>query len=410
MRNTIFRIFFALLVILIPFSVFAGMEHNLSGWAWSSNIGWISFNSTNDHDPNTIGVQQSAVNYGVNKNSNGTLVGYAWSSNIGWIQFGGLSGFPVGGGTQSQNVDVAGNNPKGWTKALSADNNGWDGWISMSGSGYGVKFTDGTHLTSYAWGGDVVGWVLFDIQSTGICSDCGVKITNDIDLDVLDSNGSSLLGRNDVTYLTVPTFVWTIKNIAQGTSCSVYKSSSGGTPFSKSNLNVSGQETGNALIDSTYTYAISCTNGGITVLTRYTTPFTVLPNPADFSISIDGGSEMPIQFLGSGTADSVEKVFHIIPSNFSSPVTVTVQSVSPPIPNDVTFTYCLNVSCTPMATTTSIVITPPSLGAKFRVRVSKKLDPTPIYDITLRGEGGGLVRNAVFKLTPSVFDPKFEEF
>lgn len=56
----------------------------MSGWAWSENIGWISFNSTDDQDPSTPGIQPATSNYGVNKNADGTLAGYAWSSNIGW--------------------------------------------------------------------------------------------------------------------------------------------------------------------------------------------------------------------------------------------------------------------------------------------------------------------------------------
>jgi len=389
--------------------VSAGTEHNLSGWAWSSNIGWISFNCTNDNTCN-------GVNYGVNKNADNTLTGYAWSSNIGWIQFGGFStsDFPVGGGTQKENANINGNNLKGWIKALSADNNGWDGWISLSGSNYGVKFTDGIHLTSYAWGGNVVGWVLFDIQSTGICSDCGVKIGNSVDLDVRDSvTGITLTGSSIIPYGTVPNFVWTISNLPVGTSCNISKISSfGNNNLSKSNLTSSGQELGTGLIDATYQYNISCTNGGITSISKNTTPFTVLPSPADFSISIDGGSEMPIQFLGSGGADSVEKTFFIVPLNFSSPVIVVVQSVNPPIPDGTAFSYCLSLtSCTPMATSSQITITPViggSSGGKFRVRVSKKI--SPVYDIIIRGVGGGLTRDAVFKLTPTVLDPKFEEF
>lgn len=131
----------------------------LTGWAWSSNIGWISFN-------------------GVNKDASGNLIGYAWSSNIGWIQFGGLSGFPSGLGTQAQNANINGNNLKGWAKALSADGNGWDGWISLSGAGYGVTLS-GTNLTGYAWGSDVIGWADFNLitmvpivppEITGECS------------------------------------------------------------------------------------------------------------------------------------------------------------------------------------------------------------------------------------------------
>ena len=56
----------------------AGSEHNLSGWAWSENIGWISFNSTN---------QGGGANYGVTVASNGRLSGYAPSENIRLIFF-----------------------------------------------------------------------------------------------------------------------------------------------------------------------------------------------------------------------------------------------------------------------------------------------------------------------------------
>jgi len=93
--------FYRFLFFFSPHLASAGTEHNLSGWAWSDNIGWISFNSTNTND---------ATDYGVNENPDGTLVGYAWSSNIGWIQFGGLSGFPNGSGTQQKNAQVNGNN------------------------------------------------------------------------------------------------------------------------------------------------------------------------------------------------------------------------------------------------------------------------------------------------------------
>lgn len=150
----------------------AGSAQNLSGWAWSSNIGWISFNSTNDHNANIAGIQPSTINYGVNKDDNGNLTGYAWSSNIGWIQFGNLSGFPNGGSVQ-QNAKLNGNNLTGWARALS-NGGGWDGWISLSGTTttgavYGVTLTNtGSTLPSQysctidcVWGSDVVSWVDF---------------------------------------------------------------------------------------------------------------------------------------------------------------------------------------------------------------------------------------------------------
>jgi hypothetical protein len=155
----------------LPALAHAGSEHNLVGWAWSDTIGWISFNSTNDHDPNTAGVQQSSFNYGVHMAGNGDLCGnnscsvpgYAWSPAIGWIQFGSLSSFPAGSGTQSINAKVNGANVQGWAKAITADSNGWDGWISLSGAGpnYGVNLT-GNVFSGYAWGSTVVGWISFD--------------------------------------------------------------------------------------------------------------------------------------------------------------------------------------------------------------------------------------------------------
>ncbi len=151
--SLVFSVFF-----LLPFVVSAGTEHNMSGWAWSSNIGWISFNCTDD---NSCAIS----NYGVNKNADDTITGYAWSPNIGWIQFGGLSGFPGGGGgTQAQNANINGNNLKGWAKAIGADGNGWDGWIALSGAGpnYGALLS-GNYLVGYAWGSSVIGWISFDI-------------------------------------------------------------------------------------------------------------------------------------------------------------------------------------------------------------------------------------------------------
>lgn len=102
--------------------------HNVVGWAWSDNIGWLSFSCDNE---NTCG----GVDYGVDMDQDGELSGYAWSSNIGWVTFnrndlGGCSSPPC-----KAKVIPGTGEMTGWVKALSADGNGWDGWISLSGSG-----------------------------------------------------------------------------------------------------------------------------------------------------------------------------------------------------------------------------------------------------------------------------------
>src|SRR3989338_169857 len=81
--NSIRGILFVGVAILVVFLIMfhsaeAGTNDNLSGFAWSSNTGWISFNSTN---------QGTGANYGVTVAKNGDMSGYAWSSNIGWISF-----------------------------------------------------------------------------------------------------------------------------------------------------------------------------------------------------------------------------------------------------------------------------------------------------------------------------------
>ena len=147
----------------------AGPPYALHGWAWSDNIGWVSFNSADTGIGSSYVVQASAT---------GDLTGYAWSDSIGWIKFGGLSGYP-GSGTVAH-LDIATGNVTGWIRAcagtaagdcssMTSRTDGWDGWIELSGTNHptgvtagtaGVTF-NGTNFVGYAWGSDVVGWLQF---------------------------------------------------------------------------------------------------------------------------------------------------------------------------------------------------------------------------------------------------------
>ncbi|MGI9118041.1 MAG: hypothetical protein ACR2IQ_00630 [Minisyncoccia bacterium] len=63
----------------------------ITGYAWSTNIGWIRMNCLNTLNDNTCG----NVNYGVvADHDTGILSGYAWSSVVGWISFNSASGCP----------------------------------------------------------------------------------------------------------------------------------------------------------------------------------------------------------------------------------------------------------------------------------------------------------------------------
>ena len=59
----------------------------LVGYVWAENIGWIKLGSTPSGSPPSYG-NTTSTNWGVNRNSStGALSGYAWSENTGWINF-----------------------------------------------------------------------------------------------------------------------------------------------------------------------------------------------------------------------------------------------------------------------------------------------------------------------------------
>lgn len=179
---------------------FAGSQHNLSGYAWSDNIGWISFNSSNCDSNNdgksdgTSGCPTSGTtipNYGVNIEANNNLSGYAWSDNIGWIKFNVL---PFTGENYpeipyySAKID-ANNKITGWTRACSGTQNsdcnsasrtdGWDGWIKMADTKYGVTQNTKTipkELENWAWGRTAMGWLSFNCQNQNSCSVSDYKV------------------------------------------------------------------------------------------------------------------------------------------------------------------------------------------------------------------------------------------
>src|SRR5271168_1989371 len=148
--------------------VHADTLESVSGYAWSSNIGWISFNGSN---------------YGVNYDpSTGDLSGYAWadphddtdnSDNIGWISFN--SSDTTGCPNAPCQAQVTSNGQVvGWAKVLSMYNEqaanstpdqNSEGWISLSGSAsgggtYGVTYSSSTgSFSGYAYEPSVLGWI-----------------------------------------------------------------------------------------------------------------------------------------------------------------------------------------------------------------------------------------------------------
>lgn len=196
--------------------------YKLNGWAWSSNIGWISFNGSGD---------RGGVFF---ETPNNVLTGWAWSSNIGWIKFGDLSVFPQAPGTIASNakMDPVTGRVYGWIRACAGTTNGdcwtpsrtdgWDGWISLSGTNYespyfpplgesskGVTFNKTTgKFSGYAWGGDVIGWIDFRPSVDGVYCDnnCGGS----------NSLGVVCLGPNTTIRITGPKAILNASALASG--------------------------------------------------------------------------------------------------------------------------------------------------------------------------------------------------
>lgn len=233
--------FFAVLVILniLICKDVQASTNNVSGWAWSENIGWISFNCDNQSKSyvswnDSTGIMSGSAwsdnigwvsfncddvnvcsttnqfcavdadcpgsetcvdtrdgcalisNYKVTiDTTTGELSGYAWSDSVGWMSFNRSdTGAPPGSPYNSSETYIAkkvGTKITGWGKFLSASN-GWDGWVKFacddsecSSSDYSV-YASGNNFYGYAWGSDTVGWLAF---GSGCETDYGVNINEE---------------------------------------------------------------------------------------------------------------------------------------------------------------------------------------------------------------------------------------
>jgi hypothetical protein len=399
--STFAKIFLTLALFLTPVFVGADVANpNLSGWAWSSNIGWISFNASNQND---------SKHYGVNFDTNSsTFTGHAWSPNIGWISFDQLTGFPTSGADSMSDTSAdssTGNFPLyGWARAL-AYGDGWDGWISLSGTGYGITF-DGTYFDGYAWGDSVLGWIDFSPPCPNI--ECGVRISDygNIVFDI-KSGGQSLANKTDVPYLTAPTYEWTITD-SPSANCSLSKTSAGGTAFSTiNNIASTGSTVGNSLTNAAYNFQLACTNPNVTKEVS----FTVAPQAPGFSLS--GPEEVRIQFLTPNAANSETiAMFVDTVGGFSEDVTLSLDSF--PSLADTTFLYSFDSGVSYSASPTKKISHPYSSGIGFSVKVTRAPGAPAFladkHSVRLVGTSPGMTTAyKVIKITPAVALPAYEE-
>jgi len=164
----------------------------LTGYAWSDNVGWISFNCDQpDYGTNTCG----SSNYEVVIEPSGDITGHAWSSHIGWIQFGGLGTSPEGGSSDAQ-IDLNTGEISGWARACAGAANpdctggatstagGWSGWVKLAdGSTPYEPTASGGTISGFSWGGgptassSVIGWISWS-GTAGDGSPYGITYTS----------------------------------------------------------------------------------------------------------------------------------------------------------------------------------------------------------------------------------------
>lgn len=169
-KKVIFLVSVLLLAGLVGFLLFSDKSdlgqvkaedsHNVSGFVWSENIGWISLNCNNTELSQPRCKQDN--DYGVHIEESGNLTGYGWSENIGWIHFDPSGPYPSSPNYSVQ-VHLETGELTGWARGL-AYGGGWDGWVSMRGTSpdYGVDIDTRTgDFSGWAWGSDLIGWIHF---------------------------------------------------------------------------------------------------------------------------------------------------------------------------------------------------------------------------------------------------------
>lgn len=174
----------ALALLVAAPSAFAGTSP-VSGWAWSSGIGWISFNSSN------AGAGSGAA-YSVKvSTTTGSSLGYfsqgesyGWSPNVGWISFKAADVAGCPSGSCEAVVNSATGQVSGWARVLSMTGLYGGGYIELAGTGHvspdtgtvsisgksykkgGVTYdsTTGT-FGGFGWEPDALGWLSFDASA-----------------------------------------------------------------------------------------------------------------------------------------------------------------------------------------------------------------------------------------------------
>ena len=151
----LFTFSFFLFPSLLLASTTSGIIDSTSRYAWSENMGWIDF-----------GTSEGAVNI-----TDSALSGYAWSETTGWISL------DCSNTSSCATVDYkVANNGEGTLSGYAYGEN--IGWIQFAPTGGGVTIDSSGDFAGYAWG-ENTGWIVFNCSTTSSCGTVSYKVNTD---------------------------------------------------------------------------------------------------------------------------------------------------------------------------------------------------------------------------------------
>ncbi len=316
----------------------------LHGYAWSAlsdgatppdlgGVGWLSLNCA-DVTVGT-GTACSASNYKVIVTDN-VFSGYAWSPNVGWVSFNQASST----GTQEAStcgpsgVIAADGTVTGWARVI-ADTaaTGADGCIDLGTTGHsdGLAYSSsstvtvsgttlpGYSLSGYAWGGSSTSWLMFN--------DATINFTGGTSTVQLDASYSGSLTASPAT-LTLPStggtvhLVWQTSNM---TACPVSSASPSDAAWTGTKPLQNPTDWSTATTNTTYPVTLPANTGPTDVTYSYTiscTPSGGGANiPATVNIKVPGGVSPSLDLKVNGV--DTPPAYMMPPSTTSSTATLS---------------------------------------------------------------------------------------
>lgn len=124
-----------------------GSIDNSHRYAWSENLGWIDFGSSQGN----VQVTDSE------------LTGYAWLENGGWLNLNPSQG----GVSNTVNGELSG---YAWGENI--------GWVNFNPTNGGVTIDSNGYFSGYAWG-ENTGWIIFNCSDENTCASVDYKVKTD---------------------------------------------------------------------------------------------------------------------------------------------------------------------------------------------------------------------------------------